>query len=626
MKCCIKNQPRGVFLHRSCKVLTSLLIFSSHFCFSAGDNGAPITLEDLTAKGATIATEFTGDETKHEQLANFAWREFIALNSPAGTLPANRGQPDSSRSFVESGQSTFYSSGKKTNQLGTNLLVWQTFAHRAELFPFYSTPPKTPSPFAKNPNYIYQIQPTAGTGVLQLYNNLDEASQIGQNLLFFPKKPPTPAANPYDDIQVLFEAKVNKTEYDYGQTLNANSSTNLPNNSVEVKAAWRMLTPDLDASRYHTAEAVYYTGTDENPIANNATFGLIALHIIQKTPNFPTFIFASFEQVDALTLPDGKPTGLYYITNYNSLGYDPKTGSNATATINNGSGKLVTVKLPAANPNLPAAKGLPSGHAGPVAVVQPATITTQVQNVNNSVQTLMASAPQFKDSVWKYYKLKGVQAIPTNEQDPSQAPSVDTLDYYLANIVVESSQPGIQLFKGGLIGPGDSSAILTSTDFINNRATNSFPFPTKKPADQPYCGDFEKNINWPATGQTIAIPRGYTATEYKPKPGVDGALFAGPYQWGGTRCGGTCSNITGNNPICYISSNAHNVTLTNGQKVTMGGCMGCHGQAQQAGVDFSFLFFSKGGTGFTVDTIGQASPQTMIKRAQNFQFINHKNN
>ena len=627
MKSIIDKQVRRTML----SMAASFTLLSAS-AYAADDNGRAVTLADLTANGPTIATEFTGDKLDHTALANFAWREFIALNSPAGALPASRGKPDSSKSFVTSGNPNFYASGKQAGQIGTNLLVWETFAHRTELFPHYNTPPSPTLPFAKNPNYVFAPAsesgskvPSFGNGVLQLYNNLDESSQIGQNIIFFPKNPPNRSTNPYDDTQLLFEAKVNQIEYDYGQSLNANSATNLPTNSVEVKAAWRMITPGVDASRYHTAEAVYYTGTEEAPVANNGTFGLVGLHIIQKTENYPTFIFATFEHKDNLVLPNGKPTGLYYITDYTSLGYDPATGASPVAVINNGSGTLVTENLPVANANLPVGEGLPAGHAGPITVTQPPTITTAVTSVNQNVHSLMANSTLFKDSVWQYYHLKGVQAIPVNEQDPSQPPSAETLDYYLANNVIESSQPGVQLFKGGVIGPGDGSAALTATDFINNRATDSFPFPSSKPTTQPYCGDFEDGINWPASGQTIAIPRGYTASSYQPKPGVDGALFAGPYQWGGTRCGGTCTNHGGNDPVCYISANATNVTISSTESVTMGGCMGCHGQAQQAGVDFSFLFFSKGGTGFNADTLGEASQAALLKRAQNYLKVNQVN-
>lgn len=529
---------------------TALLAILSSQTFAAGDNGSSVTLADLTAQGATIATEFTGDVTKHEKLANFAWREFIALNSPAGSLPANRGKPDSKRNFVDSGKTNFYSSGKTPGQLGTNLLVWESFAHRTELFPHIATISSPIVPFAKNPYYQFAPMgtngktPTFSDGVLQLYNNLDESSQIGQNIIFFPKNPPNRSTNPFDDSQLLFEAKVNETEYEYGQPLSSKTPVNLPANSVEVKAAWRRIIPGVDASRYHTAEAVYYTGDESAPVAKNATFGLVGLHIIQKTPNYPTFIFASFEHNDSLTLPNGDPSGLYYITNYESLGYDPIAGDTPSAVINNGSGTLVTTALPVANDNLRVGTGLPAGHAGPITITQPATITSTVTQVNTNVHSLMASSSLFNDSVWKNYSLKGVQAIPTNEQNPTLAPTFETLDYYLANIFIESSQPGVQLFKGGVIGPGNTTG---GASFINNRESSS-----------------------------------------------------------------------------YKGTNAQNVTLSDGHKVTMGGCMGCHGQAQQAGVDFSFLFFSRGiNAGFPADTVGEASPSVLMKRAQNYLKVNN---
>lgn len=565
-----KNNKKYIHSKIYFGVATSILFSIGTQCFAAGDSGDAVTLSDLTKKGATIATEFTGDKNQHGQLANFAWREFIALNSPAGSLPENRGIPNTNKSFVDSGRPNFYSSGKKTGKIGTNLLVWETFAHRSELFPHYTIPPTTPAKFAKTPSYIFKDAPTFSNDVLALYNNLDEASQIGQNIIFFPKNPPNASKNPFDDHQLLFEAKVNKTEFDYGQTLTKLSKpVNLKDNSVEVKAAWRLMSPDLDSSRYHTADAVYYVPgkkASDAPIAKNGTFGLVGLHIIQKTKLYPTFIFATFEQVDALKLPKGGPTGLYYITDYTALGYDPqgipsigaKNTTAPIATINNGSGKLVKHTLPAASAKLQPTTGLPNGHTGPVKVTQPATITKQVESVNRNVLSLMTGQKSpLKNSVWQYYKLKGVQAIPTNEQDPMAAASTDTLDYYLANITIESSQPGVQLFKGGIVGPGDKE-LASTTDFINNRETDSYV---------PYQGHAAVN----ATNVTFSAPS--------------------------------------TNP---------DQPLEIQKKVIMGGCMGCHGQAQQSGVDFSFLFFSRGGSGFDVDTMGEIPPAAMAKRAAKY--------
>ena len=39
----------------------------------------------------------------------------------------------------------------------------------------------------------------------------------------------------------------------------------------------------------------------------DATWGLVALHIIQKTPSAPYFIYATFEQADNIKTVGGKP-------------------------------------------------------------------------------------------------------------------------------------------------------------------------------------------------------------------------------------------------------------------------------------------------------------------------------
>lgn len=143
--------------------------------------------------------------------------------------------------------------------------------------------------------------------------------------------------------------------------------------ALEVKATWRKAgdIPQAQLGRYYTATVITYHGTDDKPVAYNEVYALVALHIIHKTPNYPTLIFATFEHLDALTLPDtNSPT------------------------------------------------------------------------------------------VWKYYQLKGVQAIPLSDQtDP---------DYYLANIMVESSQPGIQLFRGSNDFPIPPDHVLTHRRNFSN--------------------------------------------------------------------------------------------------------------------------------------------------------------
>ncbi|MGO4365779.1 exo-alpha-sialidase [Pseudomonas sp. PAB10] len=427
-----------------------------------------ITTSDLTANNPQLPADLaTG--LSHTDYATFAWRSFFALNNTAKTpLPANRGVGNPGSSFADSG---------KVPQ-SPNPLLWQTFAHRSELFPAVAPNPAggPTRPFTSEPQYTYfkflSGVPLAPGASYAYYNNLDEATQIGQNAIFFPVNPPQAAKAgsnyaPSNDSQILFEAKANPVVYEYAKGLSSfPDHIVLPDGAVEVKAAWRKLAdiPVQNRGRYHTATVVTYQGKDNAPVAHNEDYALVALHIIHKTPNYPTFIFATFEQEDALMLPDGKsPTGLYYVANYDTIDYPGFDKNNPpTATFSDGN-KTYVASLPKAGPvansNLSppvysGSNGIPEGQAGPIRVVQPLTIYSEVAAVNNQVKQLMDGSSEFNNSVWKHYRLKGVQAIPSSTQtDP---------DYYLANIVVESSQPGIQLFRGSNVFPIPNNNTLTN--------------------------------------------------------------------------------------------------------------------------------------------------------------------
>lgn len=429
-----------------------------------------ITASDLTVRNPQLPSDLaTG--LSHSDYATFAWRSFFALNNTAAApLPANRGVGNPASSFADSGKVP----------KSPSPLLWQTFAHRTELFP--AGPQKNTAggptrPFGSDPQYSYIQFPQgirlAPGATFNHYNNLDEATQIGQNAIFFPVNPPNAAKTgsdyaPSNDSQILFEAKANPVVYEYAKGLTSFPDMNvvLPDGAVEVKATWRKLAdiPVQNRARYHTATVVTYKGLDSDPVAQNEDYALVALHIIHKTSNYPTFIFATFEHEDALTLPDGKsPTGLYYIANYNKIDYPGFDINNPpTATFSDGN-KTYTVSLPKAGavanasldpPVYSGSNGIPEGQAGPIRVVQPLTMDVEVAAVNNQVKQLMDGSGEFNNSVWKHYRLKGVQAIPSSTQtDP---------DYYLANIMVESSQPGIQLFRGSNIFPIPNNNTLTN--------------------------------------------------------------------------------------------------------------------------------------------------------------------
>jgi hypothetical protein len=330
-----------------------------------------------------------------------------------------------------------------------------------------------PNPWNATPKYVVNVNvakagptgPLSHTVPFTNYNNLDEASQIGQNLLFFPTTPGQ--RKPGTDAQALFEAKVNAYESQFVATNYSNLKVpfTLPVGTVEVKAAWRPIEsiPAAQRYRYHTASVITYSGTDTNPVAQTATYALIALHIIHKTPNYPAFVFATFEQVDDfMNQATNSPSGVYYVPTYQSVAYTlptttmfPPTGQTVTnpqigfnikapSARSNGTQTKLPLGPETSIPNATTVTATVNGKqisVVTVPVTQPSPTAEDILGVNSQALAAMKGIPGFNGNfVWQYYKLVGVQAVPTNNETTS--------DFYLANIVVESSQPGIQLFRG----------------------------------------------------------------------------------------------------------------------------------------------------------------------------------
>jgi hypothetical protein len=383
----------------------------------------------------------SGKSASIQDLAIFAWREFIALNwvamDPATT--GMRGRPNVSVDFL---------SIKADTNGNFPLLVWHTYRHKNELFPADG---KTDPNFDSSaPTYKYMYPATAGpNATLNFFNNLDETSEIGLCLMF--------AHYTTNKIRVAYEAKVNRTEFDYanknnltkpdsGYTTLTNAPTktrddlaqhggicgtdpsivSLPcgdaavagdagEGAIEIKAAWRQLTAQEAVSgRFFTQTVIFYTGPQFLANYNNAVYGLVALHIIHKTISFPAFVFASWEQVD---------------------NYDDTTNQNTEdLQFNN------IMPPPPQLPNIP--------------VTRAHSIHSQIPPVNNAVHA--AFTAKDPTTIWQYYKLIGVQATPVNGPPSPTAPTDDLSYYYLANIVVETNQT-LQNFFGtapvGLVYP-----------------------------------------------------------------------------------------------------------------------------------------------------------------------------
>jgi hypothetical protein len=351
-------------------------------------------------------------------LAIYAWEEFLALNWKSSYgIDSLKGKPDTSWNYFSDSTTI------------PDAVVWETFAHRTELSP-YHYPMR---PFDSACRYSYQYTPVAGSGSpsFGLLHNLDETSEIGScNLFAFVDSNQLYA----DSFTVRYQAKTNRVEYDYiknnfvnadslKSTVNRTASYyntkfaqpnsprpgglfNLPDGSIEVKTAWRQLKPSEDASKFFTRKVIVYsaqpTSGDTTFTYTNKTYALIGMHIIHKSKNHPSFVFATWEHIG--------------VVSNDSMKY---------VLLNSGNPQVETLgfKTPIRNP-IPTIEDLATEYVH---------------------QKLLPAK-----SVWQNYRLVGVQGTPTRD---TTAPN-----FFLANYVIESDSLLARFHGAGFVAPFNGRA------------------------------------------------------------------------------------------------------------------------------------------------------------------------
>ncbi len=529
-----------------------------------------------------------------QEAAVFAWQEFIALNWPAVAqtgASGDRETPDTTKRF-----------GEVDPTLGTPL-VWETFRHKLEIYPGTGTPHGGAN-YDALPQYIYnppkvntsdgQVQPCAAADPNTPWNNLDEKSEIGLDEMFAGAGP----GAQFTGQQILYEAKANRVEYSYvflngwyagvpsviitntKNFLNTNKQSpppgsttepaspesgvvSFPNGTIELKAAWRQLTSaELASGRFHTARVRFYQTLDnnpQNPCYQDAEWGLVALHIIHKTPTAPYFIYATFGQADNLLTEAGtavEDENGNLIANQTATPLDPMITSQNAVSANPPTPSSVQTLTPAMANSGPPANLLyyvntPAGTSEPQGFVYvnrrihsiPDTVITVNQAAHGAIMAYN-QANNLSDSPWLYYKLVSVQWQPIDKPTPGvDYTAADAATYYQANIVVETDY-NLQVFSG--------------------RFQQGYP-----------------NTN----GMTVEDPTNPSITK----------------------------NITNLITDFNLDGTPTKNVIANQQEFNMGGCMGCHGNAQvNFGADFSFILLGAGGNN-APDVTGPGTPANVDK-------------
>jgi len=439
-----------------------------------------------------------------EQAAAFAWQEFIALNWPAKIQTGAVGDRDTPAADCLFGDP----------KCADRPLTWQTFRGKAEIFTAGATQPYDQIPTYSDV-YYSQIAPCNGGSppAQAAWVNLDETTEITLAAMYAGVGVAAPTPDNSSPQLIRFMAKANRAEFDYVQKIGAvngpsralraatvnyfktqgdpppggTSYVSLPNNTIEIKAGWRMLNPAKeDVSRFHTTKVRYYEGTGDALCFNEATWGLVSLHIIQKTPSAPYFIYATFEQADNILTADGKPvedvngavaslppcrsdqTAPCPVTpalTFNDTGTVSPNQVPPNVTLNPANAAYCTTStsvLPqnqAYYLNTSTLTALPTGgfvcinyRANPI----PPIIVAANKNAHAAIAAYN-QAKGIKSSPWAFYKLVNVQYTPIDKATPGfytgNDPTTDKnpASYYLANIMVETNRP-LQIFSGGLVG------------------------------------------------------------------------------------------------------------------------------------------------------------------------------
>jgi hypothetical protein len=522
--------------------LTGILSVSLSLSLKSADDSNARAPTDITINSQVPSelnpTNGGAPNATPDQAAAFAWQEFIALNWPAGPQNGQPNQRDTPSSTSRFGDPNY--SGPTT---------WETFRGKVEIFPGNGNvmpPPGYPGPhgdvsygYDALPRYNYNVtvspaDPGQATDPTP-WVNLDETDQIGLDNMYAGVVAPGSSPGNSSPQLIRFLAKANRSQYVYvagnssaSNTTNqwwfaipsdvvsatkaylvnnqasppagSNTLVSLPNGTIEIKAGWRPLNPSEAASgRFHTQTVRFYenpSGDSLNYTYRNATWGLVALHIIQKTPSAPYFIYATFEQADNILTADGRPvedvdgriilkpepptatSPQVSLLDPQPLPTPPPPGGELVSTM----GSVVLSEDPATGKPQTYC-GAPGSHLyyhndtgnPPNSAPSKGTICVEKRDnaipdyvINGNAQAHAAIAAYLKQSgivsaPWLYYKLINVQYYPYDKvittvtpngslyqaKPPYNARNPAPSSFYQANIVVETNR-SLQLFSGGL--------------------------------------------------------------------------------------------------------------------------------------------------------------------------------
>jgi hypothetical protein len=364
---------------------------------------------------------------------DYSWRVFIALVWPGEK--DQRGQPDHAKTVSDAGPRVF-ETYKALHEIfhkdGTKSADWNAF-----------DPPKY------NPCDVQEKWGDVTLGSFSKFSNLGQAG-------FGDLVGPLVAQN---HTYVRFLTAYNKIEFDkivanewYLRSHLPSAGITFDKGSIDVKSSWVEMQDVADPSRFYTRPA-----TVLDPVtgaSKSIEVGLVGLHIVQKTPSRPQWIWTTFEQLD--NVPPARPA------------------AKGKLTFHDGTAK----PMPAADP-YPTSRVLSPPTAPPFNVVRVKTIHKSTEATNTAYH---AALP--KDSVWRNYQLVMTQ-WPTTPNSPALPGTPgQTFPGAAPNDVTAFSNVTLETFDQNNIRTGCMNChnfTKTATDFLWSLNDHAFPASSATP-------------------------------------------------------------------------------------------------------------------------------------------------
>lgn len=307
----------------------------------------PVTLSPDVPQDVCIPLGFTKNAIKY--FDDYSWRSFAALVWPA--RDGSRGLPDPSQTI----------GGKGPRVFETYKAIWEVFHND----------PSAPAAWNEyDDRNACSVKPEFGEIVLASYSKYSDLGQADIGKLVGPLV----AQN---GTYVRFLTGMNKLEFDQIASAKLYLRANLTqpitfkNGALDVKSAWIDMKGVPNPERYYTKRALV-----RDPLSGKCSLkdmGLVGLHIVQKTPSRPQWIWSTFEHVDNVPGQRG-----------------------AHGTFNDGSG----TPMPDKNPNkLEDVTTKPTPPPFNVDRVKP--IHASTQKTNDQYRQELSR----QGSVWQYYQL-----------------------------------------------------------------------------------------------------------------------------------------------------------------------------------------------------------------------------